>query len=126
MSSGKGLTEGKSLRSYVHRIAVLVSRNFKDPKKISTAMSKLSGVLDRGECIVLVGDQPGLEKEINSKCTCVVLKPYNMYDATGTFSPKQFFVANRQKIDNADIVLIFRTELTDELLWAERYARERN
>ncbi len=77
---------------------------------------------------VLMGDGTEFERLYKSRLAAVqvpaiIFRPYFKVDSTAKFSPGQFFAANRQKIKNADDVLIIRTG-DDETIQAEEYARK--
>ena len=125
MSSGKEPTVEKRSKNFVRRIAVIASRGISETKRIQAALDAIYPIVGVQPTIVLAGNSPGLEEEILRRFDCVCLKPYSWYDKSVEFRNTQFFVANRQKIDNADLVLIFRAG-EDETQWAEQYCKKRS
>lgn len=78
--------------------------------------------------VILIGDGSDFENTFRSRAEAcqvpvVVIRPYFKVDRGAKFDPGQFFAANRQKIWNADDVLIIRTK-DDETVQAERYATQ--
>lgn len=124
MSSEKEPVE-KKRKNFVRRVAVVASRGITETPRIIKALDALFTVTGIQPSVLLVGNSPGLEEEVLRRFDCVCLKPYSWYDKSTEFKNTQFFVANRQKIDNADVVLIFRAG-KDETLWAEQYCKKRS
>lgn len=99
-------------------LALICSRD--TPEEAIPVLSQYSAVA--------LGDGTKFERLYESRChsiniPCFVYRPYFKVDSRAAFSPSHFFAANRQKIQNADDVLIIRTG-DDETIQAEEYARK--
>lgn len=99
-------------------LALIVSRNVPD---------EAMPVLDRYKAVCL-GDGTKFERLYKSRSEaigvpCLVFRPYFKVDSRAVFDPRHFFAANRQKIWNADEVLIIRTA-DDETVAAQEYAEK--
>lgn len=100
------------------KLAVIASRDA--PPGVAPVPSKY-------QC-VLIGDGSEFEKQYIQAAglagiPAIVFRPYFKVDKGAEFSPGHFFAANRQKIWNADDVLIVRTK-ADETVQAEEYANK--
>jgi hypothetical protein len=78
--------------------------------------------------VILIGDGSDFEILYKSRAEAagvpvVVFRPHFKVDKSAEFTAGHFFAANRQKIWNADHVLIVRTK-NDETVAAEEYARK--
>src|SRR5574343_97867 len=75
------------------------------------------------DVIALIGDAPGLDHEIRRAVPSVVIRPCHMTDDSIPFSARNFYAANREKIRNADavIVVLYEEGCTD---WAVSYSQK--
>lgn len=103
------------------KLAVIISRDF-PTEKVFVPVDKAT--------VILIGDANEQEEAVREQARAagvpvVLFRPYFKVDKHTKFNPSHFFAANRQKVQNADHVLIFRSK-EDETVAAEEYARKIN
>lgn len=106
------------------RVAVIVPSTLVVPdKEITTWLSTLRSLGLTDETVLLLGDGHKLEFHLACEYRCVIVfRPYFLVDSTVPCEPKQFYAANRQKIWNADRVIVL-SDNGPETKAALKYAR---
>ena len=93
------------------RVAVVGSRSITDQAYVLDAILKISGDLRTSKVTIVSGGAKGVDSVARNIAEVrgmdfILFKPYHLVDSTAQYSPKYFFVRNKQIADNADHVVI--------------------
>lgn len=93
------------------RVAIVGSRSITDQGCVIDAISKIAGDLPPSEITIVSGGARGVDSVARKVAETmnmdfILFKPYHLVDNSVEYSPKFFFVRNKQIADNSDHVAI--------------------
>ena len=113
------------------RAAIVGSRSLVDATLVTHQLDLIFSDIDRQRTTVVSGGAKGIDTIARKyaeayKMDFILFKPYHLVDTQAQYSPKYFFVRNKQIVDNCDTLIAFWDGESNGTKHAIDYATKRN